>query len=306
MTRPSSVTSAKIWPRWDWSAKASCARTHKACRCTSPPAGSTRAPIEEKESVRWLENLRSSTELLAQPQRCVHVGDQQSDIFDLFDVAHQLGTRFLVRTRADRLADGGPETVAEAIGRSPRRGLYRIAVRNRKGEQSEAVLEIRYRRIRLQTPKGKTKRYLDQVVTVIEAREQETPPDRDRIDWKLITDLAVNSRRQAVEKVQWHALRWKIEVIHKILKSGCRAEHARLRTAPRLVNLLAVFRILSWRVFWLTMTNRIAPDADQADKQTSTRSGHSSGWRPATAPRRHRWNPAAGQRPTPRAAGTNR
>jgi hypothetical protein len=28
------------------------------------------------------------------------------------------------------------------------------------------------------------------------------------------------------------------------------------------VNLLAVFRILSWRVFWLTMTNRIAPDAD--------------------------------------------
>jgi hypothetical protein len=32
--------------------------------------------------------------------------------------------------------------------------------------------------------------------------------------------------------------------------------------APRLVNLLAVFCILSWRVFWLTMTNRIDPDAD--------------------------------------------
>ncbi|MGC8550138.1 MAG: hypothetical protein ACP5M4_10605, partial [Acidobacteriaceae bacterium] len=47
------------------------------------------------------------------------------------------------------------------------------------------------------------------------------------------------------------------EVFHKILKSGCRAEHARLRTAPRLVNLLAVFCILSWRVFWLTMTHRI-------------------------------------------------
>jgi hypothetical protein len=100
------------------------------------------------------------------------------------------------------------------------------------------------------------------VVTVIEAREQETPPDRDRIDWKLITDLEVSSRQQAVEKVQWYALRWKIEVFHKILKSGCRAEQVRLRTAPRLVNLLAVFCILSWRVFWLTMTNRIDPDAD--------------------------------------------
>ena len=124
------------------------------------------------------------------------------------------------------------------------------------------MLEIRYRHMRVQTAQGKKKRYPEQRVTVIEAREQETPPDRDRIDWKLITDLAVGSRQQAVEKVQWYALRWKIEVFHKILKSGCRAEDARLRTASRLTNLLAVFCILSWRVFWLTMTNRIAPDAD--------------------------------------------
>jgi len=89
---------------------------------------------------------------------------------------------FWVRTRADRLANGGPLTVAEAIGQSPRRGLYRILVRNRKGEPSEAVLEVRYQRLRIQTAKGKKKRYPEQTVTVIEAREQERPPDRDRID----------------------------------------------------------------------------------------------------------------------------
>ena len=246
---PLGLTAVKFWSRKAFKGRKAKRKAHNA-------------PIEEKESVRWLENLCSSTELLGRPQRCVHVGDQESDIFDLFAVAHQLGTHFLIRTRADRLADGGPETLSEAVGRSPRRGLYRIAVRNRKGEESEAVLEIRYRRMRLQTPKGKKKRYPNQMVTVIEAREQETPPDRERIDWKLITDLAVGSRQQAVEKVQWYALRWKIEVFHKILKSGCRAEQARLRTAPRLTNLLAVFCILSWRVFWLTMTNRIDPDAD--------------------------------------------
>jgi len=120
-------------------------------------------------------------------------------------------------------------------------------VRNRKGEKSEAVLEIRYRRLRIQTAKGKKKRYSEQTVTVIEAREQQTPPDRERIDWKLITDLTVRTRREAVEKVQWYALRWKIEAFHKILKSGCRAEQSRLRTTARLTNLLAVFCILSWR-----------------------------------------------------------
>jgi hypothetical protein len=50
-----------------------------------------------------------------------------------------------------------------------------------------------------------------------------------------------------------------IETFHKILKSGCRAEESRLRTAERLVNLLATFCILSWRVFWVTMLRRAAP-----------------------------------------------
>ena len=53
-----------------------------------------------------------------------------------------------------------------------------------------------------------------------------------------------------------------IEVFHKVLKSGCKAEDARLRTAERLVKLIAVFCILSWRVFWMTMVGRSAPDAE--------------------------------------------
>ena len=56
-------------------------------------------------------------------------------------------------------------------------------------------------------------------------------------------------------------MRWKIETFHKILKSGCKAEESRLRTAERLARLLAVFCILSWRVFWLTMMNRSLPAA---------------------------------------------
>jgi len=102
------LTAVKFWSRKAFKGRKSKRKAHNS-------------PIEEKESVRWLENLRASTELLGQPQRCVHVGDQESDIFDLFGMAQQLGTHFLGRTRADRLADGGPETVAEAIGQSPRR-----------------------------------------------------------------------------------------------------------------------------------------------------------------------------------------
>jgi hypothetical protein len=44
-------------------------------------------------------------------------------------------------------------------------------------------------------------------------------------------------------------MRWEIETFHKILKSGCKAEQSKLRTAERLVNLLAIFCILSWHIF---------------------------------------------------------
>ena len=54
-------------------------------------------------------------------------------------------------------------------------------------------------------------------------------------------------------------MRWKIEVFHKILKSGCRAEDAKLRTADRLTNLVALFCIVSWRVIWTTMVARADP-----------------------------------------------
>ena len=64
-----------------------------------------------------------------------------------------------------------------------------------------------------------------------------------------------------METLVWYAMRWRIETFHKILKSGCRAEASKLRTAERIVKLIAMFCILSWRIFWMTMMNRVAPAA---------------------------------------------
>lgn len=75
---------------------------------------------------------------------------------------------------------------------------------------------------------------------------------------------------EAIEKLDWYAMRWKIEVFHKILKSGCKAEELKLRTADRLANLIALFCILSWRVFWLTMLNRTMPDVEPQTALTET------------------------------------
>ncbi len=74
----------------------------------------------------------------------------------------------------------------------------------------------------------------------------------------------------AIEKLQLYSQRWKIETFHKILKSGCHAEDAKLRTAERLTNLIAVFCIIAWRDFWLTIIRRTNPKtpADAAFAKT--------------------------------------
>jgi len=229
----------------------------------------TRVPIEQKESIRWLENLRQSTALMDDPGRCVHIGDRESDIYELFCMAQAAEAHFLIRTCVNRLAGDGEHTIADEMAGNRVKGLHRIEVRDRDGNPRKAVLEIRYSRIRVLPPIGKQKRYPALILTVLHAEERGAPASREKIVWKLITDLPVQSRREAVEKIQWYALRWKIEVFHKVLKSGCKAEGVKLRTAQRLTNLIALFCILAWRVFWMTMLNRSVPDAPPSLALTS-------------------------------------
>lgn len=248
---PLGLSAVKFWSRQQFKGTAALKRK----------VNPTRVPIEAKESIRWLENLRQSMALLGAPARCVHIGDRESDIYELFCTAQELGTHFIIRSCVDRRAGDSHHTIAAEMDEVRVQGVHEVEVRNSKGRVEIAAVEIKYRRVRVLPPVGKQKRYPALRLTVIQARERAAPADRPAIDWKLITDLPVRSHGAAVEKLRWYALRWKIETFHKILKSGCRAEESRLRTAERLVRLIAVFCILSWRVFWLTMLNRAAPGA---------------------------------------------
>lgn len=244
---PLGLTAAKFWTRTKFKG------TNALKRRINP----TRVPIEEKESYRWLENMRQSAALLGEPDRLVHIGDRENDIYEFFCEAQAIGTHFLVRTCVDRLAGDGDHTIADEMSEVSVQAIHRVAV----SKDDHADIELRYRRIQVLPPIGKQKRYPPLSLTVLHACECGAPEGRAPVDWRLITDLPVTTPDQAIEKLDWYAQRWKIELFHKILKSGCRAEDARLRTADRLANLIAIFCILSWRLFWVTMINRAAPAA---------------------------------------------
>ncbi|WP_342145660.1 IS4 family transposase [Methylobacterium fujisawaense] len=254
---PLGLTAAKFWTRSKFKG------TWTLKRHVNP----TRVPIETKESYRWLENLRQSMALLGTPERCVHVADRESDIYELFCLAQDLRTRFLVRVQTNRLAKpppAGPRQNADhrvyaQLDAAPWSGPHHVTVGSNAAET--ACLQVKFAAITTLPPIGKQKRYSSQVLTYIHALELDPPTDRPPIDWKLVTNLPVTDLAGAVEKLDWYALRWKAEVFHKVMKSGCRAEESRLQTAERLVKFLALVTVVSWRIFFLSMTARVEPDA---------------------------------------------
>lgn len=231
----------------------------------------TRINIEEKESYRWLENLKQSTELLQDPARCIHIGDRESDIYELFVLAQDCNTHFITRYCQNRLIDArecdiqftndDSRTIADAMNLVEVKGVHNITIKDTDSNTTEVGLEIKYAKITVLPPIGpKRKKYRALPLTIIHAVETKIPTGRERIVWKLITDLPVTSAKEAIEKLDWYALRWRIETFHKILKSGCMAESLKLRTAERLSNIIAIFCIVSWRIFWMTMIARLAPN----------------------------------------------
>jgi len=204
---PLGLAAIKFWTRSQF----------KGCNALKRRINPTRIPIEEKESFRWLENLRQSTRILDDPARCVHIGDRESDIFELFCAAAEEKTHFLFRTCADRFAGERGLTVAKEMEAPDGKGTRRLQLKTKDGKPSEALVEIRWRRMRILPPEGKKKQYPPLDLTVIHVTEEGEPDGRDPVKWKLLTDLPVKSMKDAAEKMNWYAMRWKIETFHKVL-----------------------------------------------------------------------------------------
>ena len=146
---PLGLTAIKFWTRSKFKG------TNALKRSVNP----TRVPIEEKESIRWLENLKQSTDLVADASRCVHIGDRESDIYELFCAAEDSGAKFVLRTCVDRLAEDGQRTISAVMKAAKVKATHRIETRDAKGAVSEAILDLKYQRLRVHPPIGKQKNY---------------------------------------------------------------------------------------------------------------------------------------------------
>ena len=61
-------------------------------------------------------------------------------------------------------------------------------------------------------------------LNLVHVREESEPAGAERLEWFLLTMLAVASREDVERVLEWYRLRWRIEDWQPVLKSGCKVE----------------------------------------------------------------------------------
>ena len=91
-------------------------------------------------------------------------------------------------------------------------------------------------------------------------REETEPEGAERLEWFLLTTLAVESRQDAERVLEWYRLRWRIEDWHRVLKSGCKVEYLAHRTGERIERAVTINAVIAWRLAAMTLLGRDTPE----------------------------------------------
>lgn len=120
---------------------------------------------------------------------------------DCTNVCDRQRVPFIVRACVDRWAGEGKHTIANEMDEVTIKRLHRIELRDKRGNIREAVLELKCKRIKVLPSLYKQKRYPPLILTTIHAQERDAPGRSEAVDLKLVADLPVRSRAEAIEKL---------------------------------------------------------------------------------------------------------
>lgn len=240
-----------------------------------------KTPIEEKESICWIEGLRESVKVAndCPETRCIVLGDSGADIYELFsesrETAHGRPLEILVRGCHERAtttknhsildqARKGACLYSATINVSQRTAMKKTETRKRMKDRPArlATIEVRACCVTLHAPPRFDRKLPNVSVNVVLVEETGTPEGQEPIQWLLVTSLPIETDEQVRMIVQYYCQRWGIEVYFKTLKSGCRIEERHFEFLNREMNCIAVYMLVAWRTLLLTRLGRTCPDLD--------------------------------------------
>lgn len=234
---------------------------------------SARRHSEDRESLRWSDAVRQIG-AAAPHSQWLHVGDRESDLFDLYQQTLELsGVGFVIRVAKDRNACLGHDTpdtcnIRQRRGKRlkdlcralPAWGQTTLWIAPRNGRAGRwARLNVSAAAVTIWSPQlHRTGHALR--CWAVRVWEASTPADgAEPIEWMLLCSEAVNTLDDALRMGRYYSLRWLVEQYHQCLKNGCKAEDRQLENIERLEALIGMLSVVAVRLLQLKNDVRLTP-----------------------------------------------
>lgn len=242
--------------------------------------------IKNKVSYRWLESIQTLRTHISENQSCIVIGDREADIFELMDGCQGLAFVFIFRSTHDRVVgerqrrwgaeQNANEYLIEFIEKKEIKTQIEIEIDDHKTQKKRiAKLDLRFAPVTFPAPwrldynvDGPSQKNQDRPtgsrlkvnLFVVEVKEENAPKGSQKIHWRLLTSIPVDTISSAKKVIELYQLRWTIEIYHRVLKSGCQVEQCRLETFARLERCLTLYSVIAWRLLWMTKMNQKEPN----------------------------------------------
>ena len=173
-------------------------------------------PISQKESQKWLHSLDAvfTARDCCPPTCMVSVGDREADVYDVLAAPRPVGVDLLIRAAWNRGVHAPQRYVWDTVVAQPVAAPLLLHV-PRRGPQParEATLALRFCPVTLRPPQHRKAEGLPAVTRwAVQVCEVAPPAEAEPMEWLLLTTVAVETVDDAIERVQWYACRWGIEI----------------------------------------------------------------------------------------------
>jgi len=231
---------------------------------------------DDRESMRWSDAVKEVGAAGANA-RFIHVGDRESDIFDLFEQSMRLSNcGFVIRLMRQRNACLGHHTekltskqrpatsLKEICRQMPKLGTTPLWIAPRGGRAGRwAKLAVAGGAVTIYSPwfgTGGSRTARPLCCWAVRVWEIDAPAGVQPLEWLLLSSQPVNDLADALRISSYYSLRWVIEEYHQCLKSGCKVEERQLETAERLGPFIGIATAVAARLLQLKNDARLTPD----------------------------------------------
>lgn len=231
-------------------------------------------PFEKKESRYWLDCIQKTEECFVSEGVTTprtYVMDRGADILEVLEWANKATCRVIIRSSFERtlLAENGEKQeearyLKQQIQTAPIHGHYRLPVSAAyKRTERVALMQVQVEHYTFRLKSRQRGKAISRAnLWVVRAHEISPVPDGEAaIEWRLLCNRPVEDFEKACEVLHAYRCRWRIEEMHRCLKTVCGVEDSQLRSVDALRRFATMMSSVAARIEQLKTVSRAQPDA---------------------------------------------